>query len=104
MKTPLRSESGIIAILDALGAATYSDREIKRFLRSRELVIELLNQKAEDVLTGITERMITTFTFNDTVIIILRTSTSEPKLKDITNFFSIMRKFLVDSLGACPSN
>lgn len=97
-KTPIQSELGIVAILDALGAATYSDVEIKRFLRSKELVIGLLNQKAENVLTGITESMITTFTFNDTVIIILRTGSSEPKLKDIINFFYIIRKFLVDSL------
>lgn len=97
-KTLIRSEFGIVAILDALGAATYSNVEIKRFLRSRELVIGLLNQKAEYVLTGITERMITTFTFNDTVIIILRTGRSEPKINDILNFFYIIRKFLVDSL------
>ena len=58
-KTRSRFENGIVAILDAIGAATYSDVEIKRFLRSRELVIELLNQKAENVLTDITEQMIT---------------------------------------------
>lgn len=98
MTTALRYENGIIAILDALGAATYSDVEIKRFLRSREIVIELLNQQAEDVLPDVTEHMITTFTFNDTVLIILKTQTSEPSLKDISKFFTIMRKFLVDSL------
>lgn len=43
-------EWGIVAILDALGAASYSDQEIGRFLRSREIILALLNEKAEAVL------------------------------------------------------
>ena len=73
MRTPSKPENGIVAILDALGAASYGDAETKRFMDSRELVLELLNQKAEDILGYISAPMITTFTFNDTILIILRT-------------------------------
>ena len=39
-------KQGLIAILDALGAAGYDDREISRFLNSRERVLKILGQKA----------------------------------------------------------
>src|SRR5437867_5996672 len=99
MKTLGDPENGLVAILDALGAADYSDTEIRRFMRSRENVLALLTQKAEDVLGDIKAEMITTFTFNDTVLIILRTGTREPTLRDISSFFTILRKFFVDSLA-----
>jgi hypothetical protein len=99
MKSPSKPENGIIAILDALGAANYGDTEIKRFIDSRQVVLQLLNQKAEDIFGEIRASMITTFTFNDTVLIILRTGAEEPRLKQISDFFRIMRKFIVDSLA-----
>ncbi len=102
MRTPTQQENGIVAVLDALGAANYTNVEIERFMRSRENVLTLLNQKAEDVLgendSHMAAPMITTFTFNDTVIVILRTGRKPPSLQEITAFFMIMRKFLVDSL------
>jgi len=98
MRTPSERQNGIVAILDALGAANYGDAEIKRFINSRQIVLQLLNQKAEDVFGEIRASMITTFTFNDTVLIILRTGDQEPSLQQISDFFRIMRKFLVDSL------
>src|SRR5713101_8165832 len=99
MRTPPERQNGIIAILDALGAANYGDAEIKRFIDSRQVVLELLNEKAVNVFGDISASMITTFTFNDTVLIILRTGTEKPRLKQISDFFTIMRKFLVDSLA-----
>jgi hypothetical protein len=99
MRTPSDRQTGIVAILDALGAASYGDAEIKRFINSRQIVLQLLNQKAEDVFGEIRAPMITTFTFNDTVLIILRTGDEEPRLQQISDFFRIMRKFLVDSLA-----
>jgi len=99
MRTPSEPENGIVAILDALGAATYGEAEIKRFIDSRKIVLQLLTEKAEGVLGEIRASMITTFTFNDTVLIILRTGPEAPRLKRISDFFLIMRKFLVDSLA-----
>jgi len=84
---------------DALGAASHEGAELKRFMRSREIVLQLLTEKAEGVLGDINAQMITTFTFNDTILIILRTGTEQPRSKQILDFFKIVRKFLVDSLA-----
>jgi hypothetical protein len=97
--TSSRRENGIIAILDALGAGSYEDADIERFIESREIVLGLFNQKAEDILGEIRASMITTFTFNDTILIALRTGSEEPRWKHISNFFTILRKFLVDSMA-----
>jgi hypothetical protein len=93
------SENGIVAILDALGTATYEDAEIKRFIDSRQIVLNLLRQKAIDVFGHIRENMISVFTFNDTVLIVLNTGDHQPRLSHISDFFMVMRKFLVDSLA-----
>lgn len=98
MRAPSEPENGIVAILDALGAASYKDAEIARFIDSRRVVLRLLDEKAEDVFGDISASMITTFTFNDTILIILRTGADEPRLSQISAFFTIIRKFLVDSL------
>ena len=42
----MEQKQGIIVVLDALGAATYNDKEISQFLNSRERVLELLKRKA----------------------------------------------------------
>ncbi|MCX5800715.1 MAG: hypothetical protein NTX17_04940 [Candidatus Eisenbacteria bacterium] len=41
---------------------------------------------------------VTTFTFNDTILVILKCGSRAPELNDITSFFAILRKFLVDSM------
>jgi hypothetical protein len=99
MRTPSEPENGIVAILDAPGAASYGDAEVKRFIDSRQVVLQLLGQKAEDVFGEILAPMVTTFTFNDTILIILRTGDEEPRQKQISAFFTVVRKFLVDSLA-----
>lgn len=71
MKTPTEQQNGIVAILDALGAASYSDVEVERFMESRSNVLRLLNQKIEGVLGNIDAERVTIFTFNDTILLIL---------------------------------
>jgi hypothetical protein len=99
MKTPLNRQNGIVAILDALGAASYTDDEICKFLQSRAKVLELLGLKIEDMPDRISREEIEVFTFNDTVIIAYKTGSNEPNLIQISTFFMILRKFLVDSLS-----
>src|SRR5688572_845853 len=98
MKSPRDREQGIVAVLDALGAADYSDDEVQRFMESRQSVIGLLNQKIEDTIGPIRRDRFDVFTFNDTVVVAYRTAT-EPAPGEIVAFFQILRKFLVDSLG-----
>jgi len=97
MKTPSKHQNGIVAILDALGTASYSGVEVERFLQSRKNVMQLLNEKIEGVL-GIKSDRITIFTFNDTILLTLQCGQLHPTLADITSFFTILRKFLVDSM------
>jgi hypothetical protein len=94
----LDRQQGIVAVLDALGASTYGDEEIRRFMRSREIVLGLLNEKAEDMAERLNVSMITTFTFNDTILVVLRSEGQNVDSTDIRASFLMMRKFLVDSL------
>lgn len=97
MDRSFQEEKGIVAILDALGAASYSHEEVERFLASRDIVLALLAEKVDGVLGDYANR-VTTFIFNDTVILILRCYQDEPALEDIQSLFAIVRKFLVDSM------
>jgi hypothetical protein len=87
---------GIVAILDALGAANYSDDKIGQFLKSREVVIEQLHDKAEVVLGGDASR-VKIFIFNDTILIILICD-AIPSLEDVKGFGVLVRRFMVKSL------
>src|SRR6266571_4225993 len=64
-----KPKAGIVAILDALGAATYDDREIHEFLQSRSVIMRLLNDKAEHLAHTLDVSQIKTYTFNDTMLI-----------------------------------
>jgi len=95
----MEQKQGIIAVLDALGAATYNDREIAQFLNSRERVLELLKRKAnaKEIRGNMDINLVTTFTFNDTVLIVYCTPGSAT-LDDVQYFCLLLRKFMVDSL------
>lgn len=97
MKT-IDKQYGIIAILDALGASTYGDKEIKRFLRSRNIVVSLLEGKSNRMSKKLNVKKVTTFTFNDTVLVVLESVSEQPSADEIEAFLIILRKFLVDSL------
>jgi hypothetical protein len=89
-------QRGIIAILDALGAATYSDAEIDSFLQSRDLVLDLLNQKAHA--GKIDKARLRLFTFNDTVVVVyLAEEGQDVTLKDIETFSFRLRAFMMHS-------
>jgi hypothetical protein len=96
----MERKQGLIAILDALGAANYTDPEISKFLDSRERVLELLkrNANAKEVRGDIDASRVTTFTFNDTVLIVYRTL-RPASLDDVKHFCLLLRKFAVDSLA-----
>ena len=92
-------QRGAVAILDALGASSYGPAEIAQFLNSRERVLAELNEWVEEVhgSVSIEPSDLVTFTFNDTIIIVLRYGT-QPELKATASFAALLRKFLVDSM------
>jgi len=95
----MEQKQGIIAVLDALGASTYNDRELSQFLNSRGRVIKLLEQtaNAKEVRGDIKTDLVTTFTFNDTVLIVYQTL-DPVTFKDVKHFCLLLRMFMVDSL------
>lgn len=97
MRSPPNKQLGMIAILDALGAASYSDEEIQKFLQSRNKVLDLLDQKIDGMADRIERSEIEVFTFNDTILIAYKSQM--PRLDIIDTFFIILRKFVVDSLS-----
>lgn len=96
----MEQKQGLIAILDALGAATYNETEISQFLKSRELVLELLRDKVKGkkVRGDINASLVTTFTFNDTVLIVYCTPVPAT-LDDVKHFCELLRKFEINSLA-----
>ena len=70
----IQQEHDAVAILDALGASSYRDKKIQGFLPSRERVLIELNAWIEDVhgTVKIEPDELVTFTFNDTIVIVLR--------------------------------
>ena len=99
MRSPANKQNGIVAILDALGAASYSDDNIQAFLNSRENVLRLLDRKIEGMSDRIERKDVAIFTFNDTILIAYKTAAKQPTLAQIDTFFTLLRKFLVDSLA-----
>jgi hypothetical protein len=97
-------QQGLIAILDALGSATYSDAEIDRFLESRELVLSDLNTRAEDELRrrageGADPAKLHVFTFNDTVVIVYQPGPGKAVSVDDVEWFTIrLRALMIRSL------
>jgi hypothetical protein len=88
---------GQIAILDALGAASYSETEIERFLESRELVLNKLNERAEA--GQIDKDRLHVFTFQDTVVIVyLAKHAKGVTMGDISAFGIRLRAFMMHSL------
>jgi len=93
-RTPIR---GLIAVLDALGAATYSQSECEQFLESRELVLNKLNERAEA--GKIDKKRLMVFTFSDTVVIVYRAKRNhEVTLDDVVTFAFRLRAFMMHSL------
>jgi hypothetical protein len=89
---------GAVAILDALGAANYEDSEITEFLKSRQVVLRLLNDKSESVAQSLDVARVKTYTFSDTMLIILESVNEKPAAEEIQAFVTVLRKLLVDSL------
>jgi len=84
-----------VAILDALGAAAYGKSEINRFMKSRDIVLRLAQEKAETMLNV---DLLSIFTFNDTIVFALQSENDKPDIEEADAFFLLLRKFIVDSL------
>src|SRR5207249_11020403 len=89
----------MIAILDALGASSYTDDEVQKFLESRQNVLNLLEKKIGRMPERIRQEEIEVITFNATISIAYMTKGQQPTIKQIDTFFTLLRKFFVDALS-----
>jgi hypothetical protein len=97
---------GLVAILDALGAATYSREQVATFLRSRERAIEATRTKLESHLGRFDQSKFKIFTFNDTIILAYLPDPFLPE--EVESFCHVLRAFQALSMqqgilfrGAC---
>jgi hypothetical protein len=97
LQTKNPAAHGLIAILDALGASTFSEDEIDTFLESRDLVLEKLNQRAEA--GKIEKSRLRVFTFNDTIVIVYLAAEGQGVTLDDVEVFAVrLRAFMMHSL------
>jgi hypothetical protein len=66
--SPSEPLPGFVAVLDALGASTYSKDELERFLLARAQILSLVAKLAEEQIQ-IDPKHLKRFVFNDTVIL-----------------------------------
>jgi hypothetical protein len=98
LRTPYHHQLGVVAILDALGASSFGEQEIKAFIDSQETILQSLNEKADSIWgEHLGREMVATFTFNDTIVIAL-TLDRFPAIRDVARFFILLRKFFTVSM------
>lgn len=93
---------GMVAILDALGAANYFEGQIAQFINARAELLKSLQRKAEGaIIEGhkgeLEGARLSTFTFGDTILVAYATE-GYLSASLITRFFALIRQFLVESL------
>jgi hypothetical protein len=97
MKLQSSEKNGIVAILDALGVANYTDpQKIQEFIDSSDLLLETLLRKYEGLSVKFETEQVKTYTFNDTILVLLESRNNWRS--EILTFVAGMRKFFVDSL------
>ena len=97
MAKGLRRKYGVVAVLDALGAANYSDAQIRRFLSVRTDVNSTITYLAQDIPKGGPPFQPRIFTFGDTIIITLELRSKKYMRAHLTVFLMLLRRYLFHS-------
>lgn len=98
MRSSLRRKYGVVAVLDALGAANYSDPQIKEFLSARAEVNLIIKDLAKDVPKAGSFHQPSIFTFGDTIIITNELRSKKYMRAHLTVFLLLLRRYLFHSL------
>ena len=97
--SPFEPTHAFVAILDALGARTYSREQVKTFLESRHRVLEAAQTLAERHLKRFDPLRLSRFAFQDTVIICYRLNDILPRcIPDFETACHLLRAFEILSL------
>src|SRR5687768_15400224 len=100
---PPIAKHAMVAVLDALGARTYTESEIDNFLQSRDVVLGHLAARAvEEFAPGKQEdpgllpnSRFRLFTFNDTVVIVVLAEDGKHVSLDDVQRFAIRLRYLM---------
>jgi len=113
MKTSITKTKhrGIVVILDALGAATFGNADIDKFLKAREHAMKRLDARLKQMKGRNWKRQqFSLFTFNDTVLMALQADGQDISDQQINYFFRLVREFFIEALisgilfrGACAT-
>lgn len=94
-------KSGMVILMDALGAKNYSEKRIKEFLSSRRSLNDLIKQQAKEVKAeakSISLKPII-YTFGDTLIIVAELDKNEKdRIKQIIAMLIIIQNHLFSSM------
>src|ERR1700720_3852036 len=92
---------GVVAILDALGAGSYTKDQADLFLKSRDLVLDATKSVVATSLKQFERRRLKRFAFNDTVIIAYLLDDLTPQaIPDFEIACHLLRTFQMLALGS----
>ncbi|MGE3979221.1 MAG: hypothetical protein AB7F94_16800 [Nitrospira sp.] len=98
MNTTTEEVHGIVGIFDALGAKNFGSAQVSSYIRSQELVLKAVDDKASGQSASRNLAKPKIFTFNDTIIIALDTEAYN-EYNAIKGFAKIVRRFISYSLS-----
>lgn len=100
---PVRPSRGLIAILDALGAADYSLERVADYLAARQKLREEINRHAEKQMSRLVRQFksapLRWFVFQDTVILVYESPQDAVTLEEIEWFGHVLRIFQIRSMA-----
>jgi hypothetical protein len=96
------NSQGLVAVLDALGASSFTDVQVSHFIGTRNSVVELLHGHVEEMSVQgkageLSGAQLSTFTFGDTVLIAYE-FVGPLSETVIIRFCALIRQFVVNSL------
>jgi len=94
----LKKRYGIVVLLDALGASSYSDDKIKKFLSVRTILNEILADEAKALGKLGEMKMPNTYTFGDTLIVTIELRSKKKIRAHIYGTIFLMQNYLYNSL------
>lgn len=94
----LRKKTGIVILLDALGASEYSEAKIKKFLAARTEINGIVAGFAKSFPRGVLFSDPVIYTFGDTIIISVQLRGIRGHAKQIFRAIMLMRRYLFHSI------
>jgi hypothetical protein len=93
--SPSEPLPGFVAVLDALGASTYSKDELEQFLQARNQIVDLVAKLAEEQIK-INPKHLRRFVFNDTIILAYVRGVTYQAAWDFCHILRVVEAFFLE--------